>query len=151
MANSIEQLSFELTANALSEQERAVSSLRACAGTVLGAASIAGSFLRATAGAGPLDVWAVLATVSFGLCFASAIWVLLLHEFVLAFGGDELLADGDRQGTRDLSGAYRAAGSWIERHLQANRRKIDRLADWLTVSCVLLAVEVILWSLSLTG
>ena len=42
MVDSIEQLSFELTANALSEQERALSGLRTYAGTVLGAASIAG-------------------------------------------------------------------------------------------------------------
>ena len=50
MAESIEQLSFELTANALAEQERALSGLRARAGTVLAAASIAGSFLGAKTG-----------------------------------------------------------------------------------------------------
>jgi hypothetical protein len=51
MAPSIEQISFELTASALAEQERALSALRACAGTVLGSASIAGSFLGARAAA----------------------------------------------------------------------------------------------------
>jgi hypothetical protein len=51
MAPSIEQISFELTASALAEQERALSALRACAGTVLGSASIAGSFLGTRAAA----------------------------------------------------------------------------------------------------
>jgi hypothetical protein len=49
MAQSIEQLSFELTASALGEQERALSGLRTRAGTVLAAASIAGSFLGSSA------------------------------------------------------------------------------------------------------
>jgi type II secretory pathway component PulL len=151
VAESIEQLSFELTASALSEQERALSGLRACAGTVLGAASIAGSFLRATAGSGGLDAWAILATVSFALCFATAIWVLLPHELVLALGGEELLAEADQREIRDLAGAYRAAGSWTEPRLQANRQKLDRLADLLIVSCGLLAIEVISWTISLTS
>lgn len=151
MAESIEQLSLELTTAALGEQERVLSGLRACAGTVLGAASIAGSFLRATAGSGGLGAWAILATVSFALCFASAIWVLLPHELVVALGGDELLAEADRRKIRDLPEAYRAVGSWTEPRLQANRQKLDRLANWLTVSCVLLAIEVILWTISLTS
>jgi hypothetical protein len=45
MADSIEQLSFELSATALAEQERSLAGLRTCAGTVLAAGSVAGSFL----------------------------------------------------------------------------------------------------------
>ncbi len=151
MAESIEQLSFELTANALAEQQRTLSGMRAGAGTVLGAASIAGSFLGARVGRGALGVWAILATISFALCVGSAIWVLLPRELVLAFGGDELLADNDRRRTGDIAEAYRAAGGWMKPRLQANRGKLDRLADWLTVSCVLLAIEVIMWTISITS
>jgi hypothetical protein len=61
MAESVEQLGFELTAQALTEQERSLAGLRAGAGTVLGAASIAGSFLGAKATHGSLDAWAILA------------------------------------------------------------------------------------------
>lgn len=77
------QLSFELTTNVLAEQERALSGLRTRAGTVLAAASIAGSFLGAKTGHGSLDTWGILALISFVLCFGSAIWVLVPHEFVL--------------------------------------------------------------------
>ena len=65
MADSIEQLSFELTASALAEQERALSGLRTRAGTVLAAASVAGSFLAVNAGHGSLHAWGVLAMISF--------------------------------------------------------------------------------------
>jgi hypothetical protein len=151
VAESIEQLSFELTANALAEQERTLSGLRARAGTVLAAASIAGSFLGAKTSHGSLGVWGVLAMISFALCVGSAIWVLLPHELVFAFRGEALLAESDHRGVQAVTEAYRTAGIWIEPHLEANRNKIAGLSDWLAVSCALLAVEVILWTLSLIG
>jgi hypothetical protein len=151
VGKSIEQLSFELTASALAEQERALSGLRTRAGTVLAAASIAGSFLGTKTSHGSLDVWGILAMVSFVLCLGSVIWVLLSHAFVFAFRGEALLAESDHRGVRDVTEAYRAAGIWVAPHLEANRIKIVALSDWLAVSCVLLAAEVILWTLSLTG
>ncbi|HWX44583.1 MAG TPA: hypothetical protein VNY52_04590 [Solirubrobacteraceae bacterium] len=151
MAGSIEQLSFELTAGGLAEQERALAGLRARAGTVLAAASIAGSFFGAKTSHGSLGVWGVLAMVSFALSVGSAIWVLLPHSFVFAFRGETLLAESDHRGVSDVTEAYRTAGIWIEPHLEANRRKIAGLSDCLAVSCALLAAEVILWTLSLIG
>ncbi len=151
MAESIEQLSYEFTAEALAEQERSLSGLRARAGTVLAAASIAGSFLGAKTSHGSLDVWAVLALVAFVLCLASAIWVLLPHELVFAFRGQALLAVSDHQGANDMTEAYRAVGIWIEPFLDANRDKIGSLSDWFAVSCVLLAAEVLLWTVSLAS
>jgi hypothetical protein len=35
--------------------------------------------------------------------------------------------------------------------MRCNRRTIDRLADWLTISCLLLAVEVVFCTVSLTS
>jgi hypothetical protein len=151
VAESIEQLGLALTTQALAEQERALSGLRTCAGTVLAAASVAGSFLGAKTSHGSLGAWGVLALSSFALCFGSAIWVLMPHELVFAFRGKVLVAVGDREEPLDVSDAYRAAGRWIEPHLHVNRRKIGRLSKWLTASCVLLAVEVILWTLSLAS
>jgi hypothetical protein len=151
VADSIEQLSFELTVNALSEQERALSGLRARAGTVLAAASIAGSFLGAKTGYDPLDVWGILAMISFVLCVGSSIWVLLPHALVFAFRGDVLLAESDQREMQAVAEAYRTAGIWIEPHLKANSNKIVGVSNWLTVSCVLLVTEVILWTISLIG
>ena len=81
VADSIQQLSYELSTQTLGEQERSVSGLRARAGTVLAAASISGSFLGTKTSHGSLDVWSILALIAFGLVFATAIWVLLPHPF----------------------------------------------------------------------
>ena len=58
---------------------------------------------------------------------------------------------GDHEGIDDVSEAYRAAGIWIASLLESNRNAIADLSDWFTVSCGLLAIEVILWTISLTG
>jgi hypothetical protein len=50
-----------------------------------------------------------------------------------------------------VTDAYRAAGIWVEPHLETNRRKIASLSDLLAASCALLVAEVILWTLSLIG
>jgi hypothetical protein len=151
VAASIEQLSYDLTAGALAEQERAVTALRTRAGTVLAAASIAGSFLGPRADLGSLDVWAILALVAFACCVGASIYVLLPHRLVFAFRGQALLAVSDREGIDDVTEAYRAVGIWIEPILDSNRDTIADLTDWFTLSCGLLAAEVIFWTVSLTG
>jgi hypothetical protein len=85
------------------------------------------------------------------LSVGSAIWVLLPHEFVFAFRGEALLAESDHRGVHDVTEAYRAAGLWTAPHLRTNASKIAALSSWLTASCVLLASEIILWTLSVTG
>jgi hypothetical protein len=152
MAQSIEQLSFELTANALAEQERVLAGLRARAGTVLAAASIAGSFLANKTGHGSLGVWGVLAMISFVLCVSTAIWVLLAHELVFTFRGQTLFTGrSDRQRSWNVNEAYAAAGAWIRPHLETNRNRLAGLSGWLAVSCALLAAEIILWTISIIG
>jgi hypothetical protein len=112
------------------------------------AASISGSFLGAKANHGSLGSWAILALAAFVLCLASAIWILVPHTLVFAFRGDALLAESDHRGVQDVSEAYRAAGTRIEPYLNSNRNRIANLSAWFTISCWLLAVEVILWTVS---
>jgi hypothetical protein len=151
VAASIEELSYHLTAGALGEQERAVAALRTRAGTVLAAASIAGSFLGAKVSLGSLDVWAILALIAFAGCVGATIYVLLPHQLVFAFRGQALLAASDHEGIHDVTEAYRAVGIWIEPIIESNRDTIADLSDWFTVSCGLLAAEVICWTVSLAG
>jgi hypothetical protein len=153
MAESIEQLSFELTTNALAEQERAVTALRARAGTILAAASIAGSFLGTTASHSSLDGWAVAALITFALCLGTAIVVLLPHEFVFAFRGRAVLAASDHEGIQDVSDAYRAADIWIRGSLDfgrqppQDRRAIELVHDELRTAGAR-DHPVVLWTLS---
>jgi hypothetical protein len=148
VAESIEQLSFELTANALARQEHALAGLRARAGTVLAAASVAGSFFGAKTNHGSLGVWGALGMIAFGLSVGSAIWILLPHELVFSFRGRSLLAESDHRGVSNVTEAYRTASVWVEPHLENNRRKLASLSDCLATSCALLVAEVILWTLS---
>lgn len=151
MAASIEEFSYQLTAKALAEQERALAALRTRGGTVLAAASISGSFLGTKVSRGSLDVWAVLALVAFVGCVGATIYVLLPHKLVFAFRGQALLGASDHEGIDDVTEAYRAVGIWIEPLLESNRDKIADLSDWFAISCGLLAAEVILWTVSLAG
>ena len=151
MAQSIEQLSFELTVSALAEQERALAGLRTRAGTLLAAASIAGSLLGAQVSRSALNGWSALGLMSFVFCLGSAMWVLMAHEFVFAFDGQALLVESDRGEDTEISDAYRAVSAWTERHLIFNRAKVARLSSWLTVSSVSLTAEILLWIISLIG
>ncbi len=151
MAQTIEELSFNLTADALAEQERSLNPLRARAGTIIAAASVSGSFLGAKVAHGSIGGWGIGALVAFVLCLASAIWVLLPHQLTFAFRGEALLAASDHEGIEDVTEAYRAAGIWIEPYLNANRAKIGQLSSWFTLSCVLLAVEIVLWTISVAS
>jgi hypothetical protein len=151
MAESVEQLGFELTAQALTEQERVLAGLRAGAGTVLAAASITGSFLGAKISRGSLDASGIAAMISFGMCLASATWVLLPHRFVFSFPGDPLLSPSADGRIGDVTDAYRVVSVWVKPYLQANSTKIAGLSSWLTISCVLLTAEVLLWIISFAG
>jgi len=151
MAQSIEQLSYEITTGALAAQERALAGLRTRAATLLATASIAGSLLGTEAGRSTLNAWGILGLASFALCLASAMWVLMAHELLLGFDGQALLGESDRGETTEISDAYRAVSSWIERRLDLNRNMIARLSWWLTVSSVLLIAEIVLWTISLIG
>jgi hypothetical protein len=149
MSKSIEQLSLELTWRSLDEQERYLSSLRSGAGTVLGAASIAASLLATRIGRSS-NAWAVPAMISYGLCLASALWVLLPRDFLVSLGGPELISEDD-DAVADVGSAYRATVRWSKPSLIRNRRTIDRLADWLTLSCLLLTAEIVSCVISLTS
>jgi hypothetical protein len=145
---TIEQISFRLTFDELAEQERTVAALRACAGNVLAAASVAGSFLAASAGHRPLDGWALAAMLAFALCSTSAIRVLMPHPFVFAFRGTSLLRTLPADFSADRAETYRVVATWIEPQLDANRRRITLLEEALSTSCLLLALEVFLWTVA---
>jgi hypothetical protein len=148
--DSIERLSFELTAAALAEQERASSAFRAGAGTILAAASVAGSFLGSRDVQRSLDIWATLAVIAFVLCVASAVWVLLPRDLKLSLRGNELIAMSDARDVRDVAEGYRSACDWAAPQLELNRSTLARMSRWLTCACLLLAIEVVMWTISLT-
>ena len=98
-----------------------------------------------------VDAWAVLAMITFALCCGCAIWVLLPHDMTLAIGGEDLLALSNDRDVRDIAEAYCTASGWLNPYLRANHSTVARLSSWLSAGCMLLAVEVALWIVSLAG
>jgi hypothetical protein len=80
---------------------------------------------------------------------SSAIWVLLPHPFSFAFGATALLGQSDHVGGVEVKEGYRAAVLWMDPSITANRDAIERLSNWFSVSCACLALEVVLWTISL--
>lgn len=148
MANSVQHLAYELTRGSLSEQEQRLSDLRTRAGTILAAASIAGSFLAARNGS--IDTPTVLAIVAYLACVGAAIYVLLPHELVFEFRGS-VVTDLERDHGGGLEAAYGAVTEWLEEFHESNAGSLRMLGRWYTSACAALGAEVVLWTLSITG
>ncbi len=150
MSDSIERLSYELSAAALAEQERALATFRTAAGTVLGAASVAASFLSSRGAEHWLDPWADVAVIAYVLCAAVAIWVLLPRDLAFSFRGNELIVISEALDADDVVDGYRVACGWIEPHLEVNRSTLAGISQLLTWACTLLAVEVAMMTIGIT-
>ncbi len=138
------RLAYELSRSALRDQADRLGDLKNRAGTLLAAASIAGSFLGVTQGS--VNTTAVLALVAYRVSVGTAVYTLLPHELTTEFRGTALL-----RVVREVDEAYEATVGWLERIRGKNVAELDRLAKWYVASAVALGVEVILWTLSLTA
>jgi hypothetical protein len=151
MAASIEELSYELTAGALAEQERALNALRTRAGTIVAAGVHLGIVPRRKGqqwhlrrmGDPCADRIRHVPRVR-DLGAASSLARICLPRRGVA--RDE--RSGGRRGRRAGISSGRI---WIEPSLDTNRDKIGELSSWFTASCILLAAEVILWTISVAG
>lgn len=147
MEDSIERLGFELSVAALAEQERALTGLRARAATVLGTASVSGSLASTGATHGGLDFVTALAMLAFVMALLSSLWILLPHELGFSVRGADVLHPTESLDV--LGGLYREAAAWIDGRVQENRARLRRLALWLTASCLLLSIEIVLFGISM--
>ena len=147
MPTSIRGLAFEVSRASLDAQSQRLSNLRTGAGTLLAAASIAGSFLATKHG--DIDTTAALAIVAYVSSVGAAVFVLLPHDLFLGFRGSVINELSTELGD-ELDPAYEAVTEWLEDYYEDNRKKLKVLARWYTASCVALGAEVILWTLSVT-
>ena len=148
MHDSVRQLAFELTRGSLAEQEKRLADLRSRSGTILAAASIAGSFLATKNG--DVDTTAALAIIAYVLCVGAALYVLLPHALILEFRGS-VITDLEAELGGGLDAAYDAVTEWLEDFHEDNRDKLTALGRWFTASCGALGAEVVMWTLSITG
>jgi hypothetical protein len=142
------KLAYELSRAALRDQAERLSDLRTRAGTLLAAASIAGSFVGVTRGT--IDTLALLALVAYLVSVGTAVYTLLPHELTTEFRGSALLRVAREADATDDE-AYEAAVNWLERIRGDNVGMLDTLARWYVASAVALGIEVVLWALSVTS
>jgi hypothetical protein len=142
MSDSIERLSFELSTRALAEQERMLAGMRATAGTLIAAASVAAS-LR-TPSTSPISFGGIVALAACALSVACAVWVLLPHTLTFAVAVGDLHLGDDRGDSHSLARAHLAASLWTEHEVHANRPVLARIALSLSFGSVLLLVEIAL-------
>jgi hypothetical protein len=88
------RLAYELSRSALTDQSERVSDLRTRAGTILAAASIAGSFLGVTNGG--IDTLAALALLAYLVSVGAAVSTLLPHRLATEFRGRRCCASHRR-------------------------------------------------------
>jgi hypothetical protein len=142
------KLAYELSRSAVQDQTDRLSDLRTRAGTLLAAASIAGSFLGVTKGT--IDTVAVLALIAYLASLGAAIWTLLPHTLKTEFRGTVLL-QVSRQADATDDETYEAVARWLEVIRAENAAVLSKLTGWYVASAVALGIEVVLWTITLTS
>jgi hypothetical protein len=142
------RLAVDLGRSAIKNQADQLTDLRSRAGTLLAAASIAGTFAGVTHGS--IDTMAALALFAYLCSVGACIYVLLPHDLSTEFRGTVLLSAREEAGASDEE-VFEALVQWLEQVRAANNGKLRGLKGWYTAAAAALGVEVVLWILTLAA
>jgi hypothetical protein len=148
MLSETVKLALDLSRSAVADQAARLGDLRTRAGTLLAAASIAGSFAGTTHGT--IDTVALFALVAYVVTVGSCIFVLLPHRLATEFRGTVVLEISREVEATDEE-VYEAVARWLEQSRTDNAGKLDELTRWYAVAAGALGVEVMLWIVALAG
>ena len=148
MVSDTSKLALDLSRSAVNDQATRLSDLRSRAGTLLAAASIAGSFSGVTHG--EIDTAAAAALVAYVSSVGACIFVLMPHSLSTEFRGGILLDVSREAGATDDE-TYEAAVRWLEDVRDDNAIKLDELTRWYAIAAIALGLEVIFWIVALAG
>lgn len=167
MAESTQALAYEQSLRAVTEQRSRLDSLRTRAATLLAAASVVTSFLGAEAFTDtrlahgmwqPDRSWQCAELVAVGAFIGLALTVIaILWPWPKRFGwkfrlsARALIADYvESNNPASLEEMQRELALHLERHYDANERKLKVLFVLFQVGATLLGVEVVAWLIDLT-
>jgi hypothetical protein len=140
----LEKLAYESALRALDKQERLVEELRARAGVILAASSLAVSFLGGRALAGPFPVALALLSIACFVVSVGAAIYLLLPKPDLAFA---TIAAGVINGLfpyrDDPAELYRRAADGLDRAWEGNDVAVHKLSVAFGVALCTLGIEVV--------
>jgi hypothetical protein len=155
VSEEAERIVYEESVRTLSQQKEVLDGLRARAGTLLAAVSIATAFLSSQAlDTSDLDSLAWSAIVLFCLVVLLSIsvfatipwgWTFAHHPHLLI--GIHLDSERPPPGWRPSTPAeiYRNISYWNGVHYNENVRKLAVMFVLFTVACVALAAEIVIW------
>src|SRR5829696_365343 len=150
MAESLEQVVYDLARAALAQQGEQVADLRSRAGTLIAGAALSNSVFAALA-IDPktgLGGWEIAALVLLGLVLVCGLVILLPHRLVFVLDVDELYANlwGDRD---DLPLVYRRLTDVLWRSRRLNFRRVQALHGTFALGIVLLGADLATWGIAL--
>ena len=146
----LERLAYELSLQALGQQEGALNELRARTGILIAATSIVASFLGARAAEAGSRAWLnVLALAAFAVSILASSYVLLPRQgLVFSLSGSALL-EAESEDPEGLHETYRRLSYWLDGYRRANGDRIGRLTVGFGVAAIALVVQAILWTVNL--
>jgi hypothetical protein len=146
----LEQEAHRLSGRALEQQERALSELRARAGTLFTVSALVASFLGGQVlERGTLGPWVILALIAFGVSIVSCIYVLLpKDDLILALDGPEAYEAlyGFRHDKEELD---RRLAYWLRSFREANHQVLERSNRAFEIAGFSLLFEIGFWALEL--
>lgn len=150
-----ERIVYEESVRALTQQKEVLDGLRARAGTLLGAVSIATAFLSSQALDVPdLEGLAWTAIVLFCVVVGLALAVLVPFPWAWTFGHHPHLLIGIHLESErpppswkpsTPSEIYRNLSYWNGAHYDKNGRKLALMFALFTIACLALAAEIVIW------
>jgi hypothetical protein len=155
VSEEAERIVYEESVRTLLQQKEVLDGLRARAGTLLGAVSIATAFLSSRALATPeLDTLAWSAIVLFCIVVLLSLavlvsvplgWTFAHHPHLLI--GVHLESERPPPGWKPStpSEIYRNISYWNGVHYDENVRKLQLMFVLFTVACLALAAEIVIW------
>ena len=155
MSEEAERIVYEESVRTLAQQKEVLDGLRARAGTLLAAVSVATAFLSSQALDGPeLGGLAWSAIVLFCLVVALALAVLLSILWAWTFShhphlliGIHIESDHPPPNWKPStpSEIYRNLAYWNGVHYDKNGRKLALMFSLFTAACLALAAEIVIW------
>jgi len=150
VTQTLADFTFDLSLRGLGQQERVLEELRARSGTLLAAASLVASFLggRALDAAG-FSALNIAAGSAFLITVITTVYVLAPRgnlEFAML---GSAVAEYFTARDADIEEVRRTLTAWINQVREDNQLVVDSLAGCFRLSCVVLLLEALLWSLSL--
>ncbi len=150
MSESLARIAFEASTRTLDKQERVLDELRARTGILLGAASVAASFLGRPAADDANHLILAAALFSFSVAIGGSVYVLVPRSWFTFSLVGSAVSEQLYELRGDIDEIHRRLAYDLDRFWE-NDRSTRRLFVWFRVATVGLAAQIVLLLFALSG